>query len=215
MKAKETAVRLLILFCGLIIAHFGVTLFLLADWGADPFNVLIQGIFRSLTKLTGWSFLTHGGVHMAVCFFIIVILLFVDRRTIKIGTFLCMFCGGPIIDGFTFLLKGVFNQTSPFLLRACGLAAGCVILAGGMSIVMKSGAGIGPNDLVAVVASDKLHRPFSVVRIITDFCFVLIGFLLGGVLGAGTIVCACLVGPAAGLFLPHSERLVGRIVARL
>ena len=33
---KETLLRVLILLAGLTIAHLGVTLFLLADLGADP-----------------------------------------------------------------------------------------------------------------------------------------------------------------------------------
>ena len=41
---QETALRILILLVGLTIAHLGVTLFLLADLGADPFNVLVQGV---------------------------------------------------------------------------------------------------------------------------------------------------------------------------
>ncbi len=40
---KEKFFRLVFLFCGLTTAHLGVTLFLLADLGADPFNVFVQG----------------------------------------------------------------------------------------------------------------------------------------------------------------------------
>ena len=92
------------------------------------------------------------------------------------------------------------------------LAVGCVILAYGMTIVIKSDAGTGPNDLVAIVISDKLHRKFSVVRIIVDVCFVTVGWLLGGTFGIGTIICAALVGPVAGFFLPHNQRIIERIL---
>lgn len=90
---KEVVLRIVILFIGLTIAHLGVTLFLLADLGADPFNVLIQGLFRTARKLTDWEVLTHGRVHMVICFLIILVLLIVDRGYIKIGTVLCMICG--------------------------------------------------------------------------------------------------------------------------
>ena len=71
---KEIILRVIILLIGLTIAHLGVTLFLLADLGADPFNVLIQGLFRTIAAITGIPWLTHGYTHMAVCFLIIVIL---------------------------------------------------------------------------------------------------------------------------------------------
>lgn len=211
MLKKQTIYRLFILFIGLIIAHLGVTLFLLADLGSDPFNVLIQGLFRSLEGLS-ISWLTHGYTHVAICFLIVIILLFVDKSYVKIGTFVCMLFGGPIIDIWTKLLDPVFNSESPFALRLVGLALGCIILAYGMTIVIKSEAGTGPNDLVAVVISDKTKKPFSILRIIVDICFVGIGFLLGGVVGIGTIICAFLVGPVAGIFLPINEKLIKKLI---
>ena len=92
------------------------------------------------------------------------------------------------------------------------LAIGCVILAFGMTIVMKSDAGVGPNDLVAISISDKLHKPFGITRIIVDVCFVLIGFLLGGILGIGTVICAFLVGPVAERFLPFQEKWIQKLL---
>jgi uncharacterized membrane protein YczE len=44
---KEWTVRIVILMVGLCIAHLGVTLFLLSDLGSDPFNVFVQGLFRT------------------------------------------------------------------------------------------------------------------------------------------------------------------------
>lgn len=149
---------------------------------------------------------------MAICFLIILLLLIVDRSYIKIGTILCMICGGPIIDFFTRILQFLFLPERTLWFKLPILALGCVILAFGMTIVIKSDAGTGPNDLVALVISEKSHKQFGIVRIIVDVSFVAVGFLLGGAFGIGTIVCACLVGPAAGLFLPRSERIVEGIL---
>ncbi|MDD3402144.1 MAG: hypothetical protein PHQ72_02145 [Hespellia sp.] len=211
-SVKETLARLIILLAGLTIAHFGVTFFLLANLGADPFNVLVQGLFRTLSQITHWSFLTHGRVHISICFLIIIVLLIVDRSYVKIGTLLCMICGGPIIDIFTALLRGLHFENYALPGKIIVLALGCAILAYGMTIVIQSGAGTGPNDLVAVVLSDKLQKKFSIVRICTDFSFVLIGFLLGGSFGIGTIICAFVVGPVAGIFLPVNKKLIDGIL---
>lgn len=210
-STREWLIRVIILMVGLTIAHLGVTLFLLAELGSDPFNVLIQGLYRTFS---GISFLTHGRVHMIISLLIILILLIFDRSYIKIGTVLCMICGGPIIDFFTICLTPLAIRSWPFPGRLAILALGCVILAYGMTIVIKSDAGTGPNDLVAIVISDKTHKPFSILRIVVDLCFVLAGWLLGGIFGIGTIVCAGLVGPVAGIFLPINERLINGIIAR-
>lgn len=209
---KEWILRSAILMVGLTIAHLGVTLFLLSDLGSDPFNVLVQGIFRQLDALTSWNFLTHGRTHMAISLLIILILLFTARSCVKIGTLLCMVCGGPIIDFFTWLLQSLLPEKLGLFARIVMLVLGCVILAYGMTIVIKSDAGTGPNDLVAVVISDKLCKKFGIVRLLVDAVFAGLGFLLGGTVGAGTIVCIALVGPVAGIFLPINEKLVRRIL---
>ena len=202
---REMAVRVVLLI-GLCIAHLGVTLFLQSDLGSDPFNVFIQGLYRGL-PWSQWSFMTHGRVHLLVSLLIMLVLLVVDRSYVGVGTVLCMALGGPVIDVYTVWLSPVINGSLPLPVRLGLLVVGCVILAFGMTIVIRSRAGTGPNDLVAVVLSDKWKKPFGPVRIGVDLTFAVVGFLLGGVLGVGTVICAFLVGPAAQLFFPISQKL--------
>lgn len=209
---KTKIIRVIILFVGLIIAHFGVSLFLLANLGSDPFNVMIQGLSRTIADVTTSPLITHGNTHMAVSILIIIVLLFVDRSYIKIGTLICMFCGGPIIDIFNMVLGSVITPDSAMAVRVISNVLGCVILALGMSVVIKSDAGTGPNDLVGVVISDKTKKKFSVVRMMVDACFLVCGWLLGGVVGIGTVICLFLVGPVAGFLLPRSEKVIHRIL---
>lgn len=50
-----------------------------------------------------------------------------------------------------------------------GMILGCVILSIGMSIVIKSNAGTGPNDLIAIILTDKLQKfQFRWVRMTCD-----------------------------------------------
>lgn len=200
------AVWVVLLLIGLWIAHLGVTLFLQTNLGSDPFNVFVQGLFRAI-PWPEWAGMTHGRVHLLVSLLIMVVLLVVDRSYVGIGTVLCMALGGPIIDVYTLWLAPFLNETLPLAVRVPMLAVGCVILAFGMTIVIRSQAGTGPNDLVAVVLSDKSGKPFGPVRIGVDLTFALVGFALGGVVGIGTIICAFLVGPAAQLFFPVSEKI--------
>lgn len=198
--------RVALLLVGLCIAHLGVTLFLQTELGSDPFNVFVQGLFRSI-PWPAWAAMTHGRVHLLVSLLILLVLLGLDRSYVGVGTVLCMALGGPIIDVFTLWLSPVIHGGLPLLWRLVLLAAGCLILAFGMTIVIRSQAGTGPNDLVAVVLSDKLKKPFGPVRVAVDCAFAGIGLVLGGVLGIGTVVCAFLMGPAAQLFFPVSEKI--------
>ena len=82
-----------------------------------------------------------------------------------------------------------------------------------MTVVIRSDAGTGPNDLVALVISEKSRKKFSLVRMLVDACFIGLGWLFGGVVGVGPLVCMLLVGPCAGLCLPVNSRLTDRLVA--
>ena len=213
-SAKEWGLRIGILLAGLVIAHLGVTLFLLSDLGSDPFNVVVQGVFRWLAQRLAWPFLTHGRTHVGISLLIVLCLLLLDRSYVKIGTALCMILGGPIIDGFTSMLQPLLGGAG-ILGRASMLVLGCVILAYGMTIVIRSDAGTGPNDLVALAISEKARFRFSLTRIAVDGVFTLLGWLLGGTAGIGTLVCMFLVGPVAGFFLPINGRIIDRLVQKV
>lgn len=211
---KEIIVRLLIMTIGLIVAHLGVSLFISSNLGTDPFNVFVQGIYRTVLKMGAPQWLTHGTVFTVVCFVIIIVLLIVDKSYIKIGTIACLFLGGPILDVWNLILAPLVNADASMVIRIVAIVVGCIFMACGMSIVIKSDAGTGPNDLVALVISDKSKKKFSIIRICVDVFFVVVGFLLGGTFGIGTIACAFLIGPVAGFFLPRVERIVNNIMEK-
>lgn len=198
---KDWAIALIVLLIGLTVAHLGVTLFLLSELGTDTFTVFIQG----LSVVFG---LTVGTVHVIVLCILMVVMLLTTKGYVKPGTVVCAFCGGPIIDFFTWLFGNYINGDSSMVIRAVSMVAGCVILSAGMSIVINSNAGTGPNDLVAVILSDKIENiEFRWVRVGCDLFFVVLGFLLGGTVGIGTIVAVCLTGPLVQFWLPVTRKL--------
>lgn len=209
---KLWAIGLTQLLIGLIIAHLGVTLFLLSNLGTDTFTVFIQG----LSKTVGLSI---GTCHVIVLIILGTVMLITTRGYVKPGTVVCAFCGGWIIDFFMWVLGGFINDTLPLFLRLITLVLGLVILSLGMSIVICSNSGTGPNDLVAIILSDKLNKKINIqfryVRIGCDVFFVLLGFILGGKVGIGTILAAILTGPVVQFFLPRVSKLTHRICPEL
>lgn len=196
---------LLVLLLGLIIAHLGVTLFLLSALGTDTFTVFIQG----LSQVAG---LSVGTVHVIVLCILMVLMLLTTKGYVKPGTIVCAFCGGPIIDFFTWCFKEYINASSEMPVRIISVLAGCAILSLGMSIVINSNAGTGPNDLVAIILSDKLERiEFRWIRMGCDAFFVSLGFILGGTVGVGTIIAIFLTGPMVQFWLPKTRVLLQKI----
>lgn len=208
INRREWLMRLCFLTVGLVIAHLGVTLFLISNLGTDTFTVFASGV----SHVTGISVgLCHSGIQ---CVLIVLMLLF-TKGYIKTGSFICCLLGGPIIDFFNWILGRFVTSSSPFFLRLFVMALGCVILAIGMALVIVSDAGTGPNDLVAVILTDKLHKfQFRTVRICCDLFFIIVGWLLGGTVGIGTVTAAFLVGPVAQIFLPVHKKNIEHILEK-
>lgn len=94
------------------------------------------------------------------------------------------------------------------------LVLGCVFPVYGMTIVIRSDAGTDPNDLVALVIGEKARFRFSLTRIAVDAAFTLLGWLLCGTAGIGTLIYMFLVGPAAEIFLPVNGSIIDRWVEK-
>lgn len=94
---------LVVLFLGLAVAHLGISLFLLTDLGSDPFTVMVQGMAR----VAGVSV---GTVHVILSTLLMVVMLLTTRGYVKPGTVICAFCGGPLIDLFSW---GPSSPASP------------------------------------------------------------------------------------------------------
>lgn len=203
---KNWIIALSILLLGLIIAHLGISLFLLSELGTDTFTVFIQGLARTFN-------LSVGTFHVIILCILLVVMLLTTKGYVKPGTILCAFCGGPIIDFFTWLLGDFINADSTLPWRILGMILGCVILSIGMSIVVKSNAGTGPNDLIAIILTDKLQKfQFRWVRMTCDLFFVILGYILGGTVGIGTVIAAFLTGPLVQFWLPKSEFLIKQVL---
>ena len=203
---REWLLRLCFLTIGLIIAHLGVTLFLISNLGTDTFTVFASGISHATGISVG---LCHSGIQ---CVLIVLMLLF-TKGYIKTGSFICCLLGGPSIDFVNWFLGRLVTAASPAPLRLTVMVLGCVILSVGMALVIASDAGTGPNDLVAVILTDKLQKfQFRTVRICCDLFFIIAGWLLGGTVGIGTVAAAFLVGPVVQIFLPIHRRNIKRIL---
>lgn len=203
---KQWIQALIVLFIGLVIAHLGVALFLLSEMGTDTFTVFIQGLARTFG-------LTVGTMHVIILILLMIVMLLTTKGYIKPGTVVCAFCGGPIIDLFTWMFGSVINAQAALPVRIISVVAGCVILSLGMSVVINSNAGTGPNDLVAIILSDKCTKlQFRWVRILCDLFFVVLGFVLGGTVGIGTIIAVFLTGPLVQFWLPKTKKVIQGIL---
>ena len=74
------------------------------------------------------------------------------------------------------------------------------IIAGWFGPYQTADLGVAPYDSLALALQDHLHKPYFGCRVFTDALCAAITFLLGGLVGIGTLVCAFGLGPFIQFF---------------
>lgn len=197
--------RLVAFFVGMFIIQLGVALFLKMNMGSDPFTVFDQGLAFVLH-------ITPGQANIIILVCLTIVIFFTNKRFINIGTVICVFGVGPIIDFslklFSHLPVNSYNVVAKILI----LFLTDFVIAVGFSILSAANLGFAPNDSIYFIISEKIKKQYKWVRICTDVSYLIIGFLLGGVVGVGTVISALLTGPFVQLCLPYGKKLVDKII---
>lgn len=200
-RALGLTTRMVLLGVGsyLIAASVAVTLW--TGLGPGPLDVFI-GAMRNLTglPLSVAVWLTVGAL-IAVAWAL-------GRRP-GLGTFLSPFLIGPMLQAVVETLDEFEAPQS--LVARVGLQLVAIFgIGAGAGALIVSGLGAGSGELFAGAASDRVGHPESKVRPVIELSWILIGVVLGGPAGLGTIMVAVLIGPAVA----RGYRIVDRLVAR-
>lgn len=173
-----------------------IDLFVQADFGLDPLSLFQAGLGRVLH-------LSLGTTSQVLMISIIILLFFIDRKRIGIGSILNSVLVGAFIKWF-----------SPVICTGGGIAAGRLLclLAGlilmgvGIGTYVAAGLGEAGMDAMMMYLSGKLKKNVNVTRITIDILLSITGFLLGGKLGGATVV-SMLVN---GYMIQFTIELIGR-----
>jgi uncharacterized membrane protein YczE len=183
--------RFLKLLVGLFLFGLGIWLGLQAHLGVGPWDVLHGGLANRLGTPFG---LTAIGVSVVV--FLISL---VARVRPGIGTVLNVLCIGAVID--LLLVTPLFDGVGdgPLVLRLLTTAAGIAAVAVGSALYLGAHLGPGPRDGLMVALHQRTGWPVGAARAALECSVLLIGVLLGGPVGIGTVAFALGIGPAVQL----------------
>ncbi|WP_328536339.1 membrane protein YczE [Streptomyces sp. NBC_00344] len=182
--------RLPQLFTGLALYGFSLALMVRASLGVNPWSVLYEGLERH----TSLSFGTISGVVG-----VLVLLLWIPlKQRPAFGTF-----ANIIVLAYTSDLGLLLVPRHLGIPARGGLLAGGVLL-NGLSVAVYVGArfGPGPRDGLMTGAAGATGRSMRSIRTLMEITVLIVGRLLGGNVGAGTVLYALAVGPVTQFFLP-------------
>ena len=173
---------------GLFLCAVGILCFLEARLGLPPWDVLHQGIARHTP-------LSFGAANEAVGVIVLVVAWALGAR-VWIGTV----ANAVLIGGFIILLQPLHAVHAlsewPLVPRIVLLAFGLLCFGVGSAFYIGANLGAGPRDSLMLVGSRRTGIRIGVVRALLEISVLLVGFLLGGTVGLGTLAFAALIGPS-------------------
>ena len=186
---KGYAKRIFIVTFGLVFAAYGVGLTVTAGLGVSPWDVFSQGVAMKLTKHLGVEVMkgTITQITAALVIFADIAL----KEKIGVATIIdtCIF-GGAL----NFFLKhNMLPIPEGFAFRIICTVLGFMVWSLGIAIYMKPALGAGPKDGL-FVAFAKRKIPVALAKNSIEAVVCLIGWLLGGTVGIGTIICVFTMG---------------------
>jgi len=183
--------RLSQLFVGLFLYGISLAFVLRAGLGLAPWDVLHQG----LAELTGTSV---GSMVIAVSF--VVLLLWIPlRQPPGFGTIANAILVGVSVDLTLLVLGDVGSWPARILL----LVGGVLLNALATALYIGALLGPGPRDGLMTGLVRRTGRSVRSVRTSLEAMVLVIGWLLGGTFGIGTLLYAFAIGPIVHLLLPR------------
>ena len=184
--AKAIVINMILAAVSLFVNGFGVYLTIQANIGAGPWDVLNLGLSKTLGIL-------YGTASIAVSCTILGIDILL-KEPIGIAMFIDALVVGKSVDFFNHIQA---VPSAPSLLTGIPLMlVGLTIMAYTQFTYMIASLGCGPRDTLLVGVAKRVKKiPIGAVSIALLSLATLIGWLLGGPVGVGTLICAFCTGP--------------------
>ncbi len=184
--AGAILLNMLIATVSLFLNGFGIYLTIQANIGAAPWDVLSLGLSKSLGILYG-----NASIAVSVSILIIDILL---KEPIGIAMFIDAVVVGKAVDFFNWIHPVPPCQS--LLMAIPVMITGLFILAYTQYTYMVASLGCGPRDTLMVGLAKRVKSiPIGLVSVALLSTATLTGWLLGGPVGIGTLICAFGAGP--------------------
>ncbi len=191
LRAGRLPRRLVQLYVGLVLYGASMGLMIESHLGLDPWDVLHSGITEHLP-------LTFGTVVIAMSF--VVLLFWIPlRQWPGLGTISNAIVIGLVTD----LTLSLVPTPDALWVRILYLTVGGIVLnafAGAMYIGAQFGPG--PRDGMMTGLVRRTGLSVRLVRTSIEVTVLAVGWLLGGVVGLGTVAYALAIGPLVHVLLP-------------
>ena len=201
---KALSIRLFLNTLGTVISSFGVGCYYGCGLGTDPISVFVDGL-HNISGLSYGTISTICNVIQAVLIFLFI------REYLGVGTLIGVLIAGPLIDVFeTFSRVNFPLETITLAMQIVILIIGLFTTSIGYGLAIVSKIGVGCFQFLPIFLSKITPIDLKYTQMFSDALFFFIGFMLGGVVGVGTLVGVFLTGYILSF---TANKLEGRVDA--
>ncbi|MGH3351162.1 MAG: YczE/YyaS/YitT family protein [Nocardioides sp.] len=183
------------LITGLFLYGIAVAMLVRASLGLAPWNTLASG----MVELTGISF----GLMTNLIGLVVLLVWIPLRQRPGVGTVLNVLLVGTSAE----IGLRLIPQPTELMAQVALFVAGLLLLAGATGIYIAPGLGPGPRDGLMTGLHERTGAPVWVCRAGVEITVLAAGWLLGGLVGLGTVAEALLIGPMVHRTLPYFRTL--------
>ncbi|NME43683.1 hypothetical protein HF861_02135 [Faecalicoccus pleomorphus] len=168
-------------FLATLLMGIGIALFIACELGSDPITVFLDG-FNRVTKVP------VSVIDQIINLVILFLAFIMNRNKIGINTIVSVLALGICIQIPTMLINPLKLALQTTYVRIIGILIGQLCLALSFAWMQSFKDGINALDCIIFKIMEITNFKYRTIRIIYDGCFISIGYLLGGVVGIGTII---------------------------
>ena len=192
-RQAPSARRIIGMLVGIVIIGLGIALFKQSHLGNDS----ISALNMRLAELLGISL---GRMNIITNILLFALEVWLGRQYIGLGTFVNGLGIGYLVTAFYEPIAAFFGPAASLPVQLLWVALAVPVTALGASLYQTADLGVAPYDAWSLEIRDHTPFPYFGCRIFTDALCALICWLLGGLIGLGTLVCAFCLGPFIQFF---------------
>lgn len=201
---KQEILKYLKLMLGLLLCALGVVTILNSNLGLSPWDVLNQGLNRTIG-------ITLGEANLLVGAFVVLFSIFL-KQPIGSGTVINFLLVGVFIDMYINL--DIIPKGDVLLKKILILIIGILIFSYGCYVYISTGLGCGPRDGLMVILTKKSSYPLWKIKTCIEIVVLGLGYILGGTIGVGTVVSSLCVGPLIQYFFKLNSQDIKKLEHR-
>ncbi|MBU3106101.1 YczE/YyaS/YitT family protein [Clostridium gasigenes] len=181
---KNKILILIRLFVGFVFCASSTTIMLNSNLGLSPWDVFHQGVSNVVGVTIG-----QASIIVSIVFVIIGMML---GQKLGLGTILNMIIVGKLID--VIMAMNIIPVATNIIGGIIMMIIGMLVMGFGCYLYIGCGLGCGPRDGVMIGLSKKVKKPIKYVRTSIEVTVLILGYILGGNVGVGTLISAIALG---------------------